>query len=62
MSLYCSPELFASWFQIRFKKKYYESMGANDPHGEASLDPRVMVSRILCMSTCKALQYTFTNI
>ena len=47
MSLYRSPELLASLFQ-RFLKTifYYESMGANDPHGVATLDPRGMVGRI----------------
>ena len=38
-------------------KFYYESMGGYDPHGVASLDHRVMVSRIY-IGEHEALQHT----
>ena len=58
MSLYWSPELLASWFQIRLLKYfYYESMGANEPHGVATLNRRVMVSRIY-VGEHKVVQHT----
>ena len=48
---YCSPELLASWVQriVFFLSFFYEeSMGANDPHEVASMDPRGIDWQDLC--------------
>ena len=46
MNLYSSPEILASLFQKISYKFYYESMGANGPHGVATLDCRGMTGRV----------------
>ena len=44
---------WASRFQRRFLSFFhYKSMGANDPQGVASLDPRVLIGRI-CVGNTK---------